>query len=173
MRHGESATAFAVEMKFYIHIVIPLAVCCTTLLAQTESRATQTLTIEVKPIVRLSVSSMNPRPMIVDMPVSGRSLATDRSTRYSVLSNVNHKKIVVSINRSMPFNTRLMINLASGKGVSKGSVDISNALIPVDVVTDIGRGNDRDQTITYSFEAGAMAPPFDLDSRTVLLTLSE
>jgi len=98
---------------------------------------------------------------------------SDQHSQYSIATNLDNVKIVASINSSMPSGTRLKINLASGRASSVGDVDISAALVPVDVVTGIGRGSDRDQSIRYTFVAGSGVGGIDRDERLVTLTLTD
>lgn len=141
--------------------------------AQGSDVANQSLTLEVKPITKIAVSG-NPNALIITDATAGMDLTSvsDEHTTYSITTNMNSMKIVASINNGMPSGTTLSIELGSGAGISKGSVDISNATTPVDVVTGIGQGNDVDQSIRYVFAANADVPAIPNDSRTITLTLT-
>lgn len=141
-------------------------------LAQSSS-VTQSVTVEVKPITKIAVSG-NPGPLFVTEAEGGAGMlsVSDNSTRYSMLTNLENMKIVASINGPMPQGTRLMLKLGTSAGQSNGFVDVSNAASPVDVVTAINRGSDRDQSITYAFAADPSVNQISSDSRVVTLTLT-
>ena len=133
----------------------------------------QIVTVEVRPIAVLRVTG-NPAPLMVQKVYAGEDVSvSDQHSQYSIATNLDNVKIVASINSSMPSGTRLKINLASGRASSVGDVDISAALVPVDVVTGIGRGSDRDQSIRYTFVAGSGVGGIDRDERLVTLTLTD
>ncbi|RPI03620.1 MAG: hypothetical protein EHM64_12040 [Ignavibacteriae bacterium] len=135
--------------------------------------ATQSVTIEVKPISRISVAG-NPSQLIIKDEARGneQSLISDDNTKYSLSTNVGNMKIVASINDRMPAGTKLMIRLASSKAASEGVVDLSNAMTPVNVVTGIGKGIESNQTISYTFAANAEVQDLPATSRTITLTLT-
>ncbi len=137
------------------------------------STAAQSLTLEVKPVARLVVNG-DPGLLLINDAVPGSSLTTvsDYSTRYDLVTNVDQMKIVASIDDPMPSGTRLLVRLSTAKAVSTGDVDLSGAVSPVDVVTAIGRGSERDQQITYTFAADAEVGQIPTQSRTVTLTLT-
>ena len=151
--------------------LIATLLCSTITVAQT-GKAIQTLTLEVRPTMRLTVSG-NPQALMATDEGTDPSTVMDKSTRYDLLTNLEHLKIVASISHSMPPGTQLMIHLASTRGISLGMVDVSHALSPVEVVTGIGKGTERDQAITYVFAVNRAARIVDTDSRVVVLTLSE
>ena len=134
----------------------------------------QQVMIEVKSITAIRVSG-NPNALVVQDagPDKNYSEVTDKNTTYSVLTNRDNVRIVASINEPMPFGTRLMIGLESSKGVSSGMVDISGALTPITAVAGVGRGSDRNKTITYSFAANGDAGSLGMDSRIVTLTVTD
>jgi hypothetical protein len=141
-------------------------------LAQTNA-VSQSVTVEVKPITQIAVSG-NPGPMFVTDMGSGSGVLTvsDNSTKYSMLTNLENMKIVASINGAMPQGTRLMVKMETSAGQSNGFVDVSNASAPVDVVTGISKGSDRNQSITYAFAADPSVTQMSSDSRVVTLTLT-
>jgi len=149
-----------------------LAVSGSSLLAQTT--ATQALTLEVKPISKISVSG-NPNSLLIAdfAPGASTTSISDNSTRYDITTNLSSMKIVASISSQMPSGTQLLLRLESGKGSSAGTVDISDALSPVDVVQGIRRGTDTSQPISYVFAADASAGEIIPQSRTITLTLTE
>ena len=142
-------------------------------LAQTSSSVSQSVTVEVKPITQIAVTG-NPGPLFVtDMSSGSDALSvSDNSTKYSMLTNLENMKIVASINGPMPQGTRLMVKLETSAGLSNGFVDVSNASTPVDVVTGINKGSDRNKSITYAFAADPSVTQVNADSRVVTLTLT-
>ena len=142
-------------------------------LAQTSSSVSQTVTIEVRAVTKIAVTG-NPGPLFVtDMGSASEALTvSDNSTKYSMLTNLENMKIVASINGAMPQGTKLMVKLETSSGLSNGFVDVSNASTPVDVVTGIGKGSDRNQSITYAFAADPSVTQLNTDSRIVTLTLT-
>ena len=144
-----------------------------SLAQQVHSSVKQVVTVEVRPIAVIQVSG-NPGPLLVHKTNANEAgSVTDQRTHYSVATNLDNMKIVASINSSMPSGTKLKINLASGRARSSGDVDISQALAPVDVVTGIGRGSDRDQSIEYTFIAASGVGESVHDGRVVTLTLTD
>ena len=139
-----------------------------------HASATQSLTLTVKPVACLTVTG-NPGPMLITDATAGTAelSSSDKTTRYSWTTNLESMKIVASIDARMPDGTALLLNLASGNALSKGTVDVSGALSPVDVVTGIGRGTDANESITYTFTAQASAGNVPDQARTVTLTLTD
>jgi len=151
-------------------ILIAMVVINVSLMAQSNgSSATQSVTIEVKPIAKISVVG-SPTPLIVSDDITGS--VSDENTKYSLVTNVDNMKIVASINDAMPAGTKLMIKLSSSKAASAGLVDLSNALTPLDVVRGIGRGSDVDQSINYTFAANDGVGDVASQSRMITLTLT-
>ena len=140
---------------------------------QAQSIATQSLTLQVQAVTKIAVSG-NPNAMIITDALAGSDLTsvTDNNTSYSITTNTDNMKIVASISSPMPSGTRLMVQLVSNRGTSLGSMDVSSALSPVDLVTGIGRGSDLNQTISYVFAANADVPSIPSDSRIITLTLT-
>ncbi|GJQ20765.1 MAG: hypothetical protein HBSIN02_11200 [Bacteroidia bacterium] len=150
---------------------VVLALCALDLHAQ--GTAQQSVSLEVKAVTKIAVSG-NPGSLILSDAVAGASLMSveDQSTSYSVTTNLDNMKIVVSIDNPMPTGTRLMVNVASTRGFSAGLVDISNATSPVDAVTGISRGSESAQPISYVFAADASVGSVPTQSRTITLTLT-
>jgi hypothetical protein len=156
-------------------IVFLMLVTTGGLCAQTGgSSVTQSVTIEVKPVTKICVSG-NPNPLIINDVTSESNPVSvcDNNTRYNLTTNLDHMKIVASINDRMPFGTRLMVMLSSSKGLSAGTVDLSDAVSPVDVVTGIGRCSDVNQSISYTFAANEGVDEVPVQTRVVTLTLSD
>lgn len=141
--------------------------------AQDHSSVSQIVTVEVKPIIKIAVTG-SPRPLVIsDVTRGARTLSvSDNSTRYSMVTNLDDMKIVASISDPMPEGTRLFISLESTTGNTNGSVDLSQAQTPVNLVTGISRGCDLDQTITYTFTADQSVFSVDRQSRSITLTLT-
>ena len=161
-------------LKIPITIVLFLLAITMDLYAQNYSNtATQSVTLEVKPISKISVAG-NPSPLIIrdDARGSDPTSINDENTKYSLTTNMDNMKIVASINDQMPSGTKLMIRLASSKAASVGMVDLSNAMTPVNVVTGISKVSEQDQTISYTFAANADVNDIPKTSRTVTLTLT-
>lgn len=131
------------------------------------------MTIEVKPITRISVTG-NPNPLIISDAVPGADLSSvsDANTRYNLTTNLDNMKIVASISDKMPPGTTLMVRLSSSKAESAGTVDLSSAVTPVDVVTGISRCSEMNQSISYTFAANADVSQIPAQSRVVTLTLT-
>lgn len=155
-------------------VAVMALACWSTTTAMAQATATQALTLEVKAVHRLAVSG-DPQPLTIQNGSAGNSSlsANDESTRYSLVTNVAHMKIVASIDQALPSGTQLLLSLGSSRGVSLGSVDISNAQTPVDLVTDIDRGSEMDQLIAYRFLADASVGELAPQSRTITLTLTD
>lgn len=154
--------------------IILLAVFGTGCLwGQGGSSVTQSVTIEVKPISKISIAG-NPNPLVISDATPGSNLTSvvDNNTKYSITTNLDNMKIVASINDRMPAGTSLLVQLSSNKAVSSGPVDLSNALSPVDVVTGIGRVSETNQAISYTFAANADVSEIQTQSRVVTLTLT-
>ncbi len=151
-----------------------ISLCLPSLaLAQSSVSVSQTVTVEVRPVTKIAVTG-NPGPLFVTDMGSGSDALTvsDNSTKYSMLTNLENMKIVASINGPMPQGTKLMMKLETSAGLSNGFVDVSNASTPVDVVTGINKGSDRNQSITYAFAADPSVTQVNSDSRVVTLTLT-
>jgi hypothetical protein len=138
-----------------------------------ENAASQTIQLEVKPISKLVVDG-NPKPLILDYESinSGQFSLTDMSTTYSLISNLDNLKIIVSISDNMPNGTRLKLKLASKNAQSHGYVDISKALAPVEVVMGIQKGNEINQSIAYEFSIDPDVIIIPTQSRNITLTLT-
>jgi hypothetical protein len=83
-------------------------------------------------------------------------------------------KITANLDAALQAGYTLTVNLASTKGTSAGTVDLSNATSgsAASVVTGVNRGADAGQAITYTFSALASAGMLTSTTRTVTLTLT-
>jgi hypothetical protein len=161
-------------MKVFTTMVLLVLISSGTVWAQgRNSSVTQTLTLEVRPITRLSVTG-NPNSLIISDAVLGSDLSSvsDDNTKYSLTTNLDNMKIVASINDKMPAGTKLMVKLSSSKAASAGLVDVSGAVSPVDVVTGLSRGSDMNQSISYTFAANSGVYEVPTQTRVVTLTLT-
>lgn len=154
-------------------VVTAITLLCITLPLHAQSSAQQVITFEVKPITSIQVSA-NPQPLIVDRNELGSGTVSlqDNATRYSILTNQHNTKIVASISDPMPKGTRLLLAAASSIGSSSGTVDLSDATAPVEMVSGIKRGIDRNQSLSYVIVADASVQRLDRQSRLVTLTIT-
>lgn len=142
-----------------------------------QATATQTVTLAVNSVFKISTSG-NPGALTITTGTAGTDALTsvgDNSTSYSITQNFgNAVKITAHMDAALTSGYTLNLNLASTKGTSAGSVDISNATSgsAVDVVTGINRGADAGQSISYTFSALATAGTLSSTSKTITLTLT-
>ena len=145
-----------------------------TMLAQGQ---TQSVNVTVGAIYKISTSA-SPPPLVISGGTAGSDLlaaVTNSSTTYSITQNFgNTVKITAELDAPIPAGYTLTMALASAKGLSAGSVDISNAVAgsAASVVTQINIGADADEPITYTFSALASAGELSSITRTVTLTLT-
>lgn len=145
--------------------------------ASAQATATQTLTLGVNAVFKIATSG-NPSPLTITTGTAGSdnlTPVTDNSTTYSITQNYgNTVKITANLNSALPAGYTLQLALASSKGTSAGTVDISNATSgsAADVVTGIQMGADASQSISYTFSALASAGTLTSTSKTVTLTLT-
>ncbi len=165
--------AITMTMRIQRGLPVLMALVCAGNVFAQGSTATQTLSLEVRPISKIAVSG-NPNALVITTAQAGSDLTTvqDENTTYSVTTNLDNMKIVASINSQMPSGTKLLMQMRSTKGTSRGVIDISNALSPLDLVAGIGRGNDQNQSISYVFAAEAHVAEIPSESRVVTLTLT-
>ena len=138
-----------------------------------QGTVSQSVTLQVQAVTKIAVSG-NPGALVISDAVAGSDLTSvsDNTTSYNITTNTDNMKIVASINSPMPVGTRLLLQLGSNRGLSIGSIDMSNAISPVDLVTGISKGSDLNQTISYVFAANADTPAIPSDSRVITLTLT-
>lgn len=166
-------------MKRSIAIVASLVISAFAFqLASAQSAtATQSLNLAVNTVYKIAVSG-NPGALTVTTGTAGVDALTsvsDASTTYSITQNFgNTVKITANLDAALSSGYTLQIDMASSKGTSAGTVDISNATSgsAVDVVSAIGMGADANQTVSYTFSALASAGTLSSSSRTVTLTLT-
>ena len=142
-----------------------------------QATATQNLTLAVNSIYKLATSG-NPGALTITTGTAGTDALTsvsDASTTYSMTQNFgNTVKITANLDAVLTAGYQLQINLASSKGTSAGTVDISNATSAsaVSVVTGIAKGADAAKAITYTFSANASAGTMTSTAKVVTLTLT-
>ncbi len=142
-----------------------------------SATATQTLNLAVSAVYKIATSG-NPGALTITTGTAGTDALTsvsDAGTTYSITQNVgNTVKITGQLDASLPSGYTLQIGLASSKGTSAGTVDISNATSgsALSLVTGIGTGADANKAITYTFSALASAGTLSSTSKTVTLTLT-
>ena len=142
-----------------------------------QATATQNVTLAVNTVYKIATSG-NPAPLTITTGTAGVNALTsvsDNSTTYGITQNFgNTVKITANLDAALAAGYTLQLNMASTKGTSAGSVDISNATAgsAVDVVTAIQRGADAGQAITYTFSADASAGTLASTAKVVTLTLT-
>jgi hypothetical protein len=142
-----------------------------------QASANQSLSLAVNTIYKISTSG-NPGALTVATGTAGTDALTsvsDNSTTYSITQNFgNTVKVTANLDAALSAGYALNIALASVKGTSAGSVDISNATSgsALSVVTGIAKGADAGQSITYTFSALASAGTLSSTAKTVTLTLT-
>ncbi|HEY6951751.1 MAG TPA: hypothetical protein VI758_05055 [Bacteroidota bacterium] len=163
--------------KMMISILMGMMSMAIVETARSQASATQTLTLAVNTVYKIATSG-NPAPLTITTGTAGSNSLTsvsDNSTTYSITQNFgNTVKITANLDAALPAGYTLSMALASTKGTSAGSVDISNATSgsAVNVVTAIQRGADAGQTISYTFSALASAGTLSSTAKTVTLTIT-
>jgi|SRR3972149_1591907 len=159
--------------------VLATAVLSTMIVETTfaQATATQNVTLAVNTVYKIATSG-NPGPLTITTGTAGVDALTsvnDASTTYSITQNFgNTVKVTAHLDAALVSGYILDMNLASTKGTSAGTIDISNATSgsAVDVVTNIARGADAGQIITYTFSANASAGTLASTTKVVTLTLT-
>ena len=164
-------------MRIYIAIAVGLLICGSSqdARAQTSAAASQVVVLEVKPVTRIALSG-NPGALVITDGQAGNDhllSVSDNSTAMSITTNRENMKVVASIDEQMPAGTRLLIALEGGKGTGAGTVDISQATMPVDLIVGIGKGFETNRSIQYTFAASASVGQVASQSRVVTLTLTD
>ena len=142
-----------------------------------QATATQNVTLAVNTVYKIATSG-NPGPMTITTGTAGVDALTsvnDNSTTYSITQNFgNTVKITAHLDSALPSGFALQMNLASTKGTSAGTIDVSSATSgsAVNVVSNIQRGADAGQAISYTFSANASAGTMSSTTKTVTLTLT-
>ncbi len=156
-------------------ILVLSAFACEASFAQAS--ATQNLTLAVNTVYKIATSG-NPGALTITTGTAGTDALTsvsDNSTTYSMTQNYgNTVKITANLDAALSAGYVLQINLASTKGTSAGTVDISNATSgsAATVVNAINKGAESGQAITYTFSALASAGTLSSTAKVVTLTLT-
>ena len=142
-----------------------------------QATANQNVTLAVNAVYKIATSG-NPGAMTITTGTAGTNALTsvsDASTTYSITQNfASTVKITANLDAALPAGYTLQLNLASTKGTSAGTVDIS-ATTPAsasNVVTNVALGADAGQAITYTFGANASAGVLASTAKVVTLTLT-
>ncbi len=165
------------KKSFFILPLVILSIPGVDVALSQSAAATQTLNLAVNAVYKIATSG-NPGSLTVTTGTAGTDALTsvsDASTTYSITQNVGSTvKITANLDAVLTSGYALQIALASLKGTSAGTVDISNATSGSarDVVTGIGMGADANKSITYLFSALASAGTMGSTSKTVTLTLT-
>jgi hypothetical protein len=142
-----------------------------------QATANQNLTLAVNTIYKIATSG-NPGALTISTGTAGTDALTsvsDASTTYSMTQNFgNTVKITANLDAVLTAGYQLQINLASSKGTSAGTVDISNATSAsaATVVSAIAKGADAGKAITYTFSANASAGTLTSTAKVVTLTIT-
>lgn len=152
-------------------LVVGLLLCLAAI-AQASNTASQTVTFQVTALNEITVTG-NPQPLIINTATAGSGPVSvqDASTKYSITTNEESKKIAAALDTAMPTGTTLKVKLASSKGSSAGDVTLDTTA--ANVVTGLSKCDDSDQTITYTFGATSAAGVIDSQTRTVTFTLTD
>jgi len=158
--------------KFLLAVAVFAMVAVLAETASAQASATQTLTLSVASIWRISTSG--PVTMAITTADPGSDAltsVTNSATTYSITHNNGAAaRITAGLSPVMPANTSLTVALASVRGTSAGTVNLSDGTAR-NVVTGIGRGGDPGRTISYTFGATADADAFS-QNFTVTYTLT-
>ncbi len=163
--------------KFFAVIAIAVLSTMIVEISFAQGTATQNVTLAVNTVYKIATSG-NPGALTITTGTAGVDALTsvsDNSTSYSITQNFgNTVKVTAHLDAALSAGYSLLMNLASTKGTSAGTVDVSNATSgsAVNVVTNIARGADAGQAITYTFSANASAGTLASTSKTVTLTLT-
>ena len=145
--------------------------------AAAQATANQTVSLAVSAVYKIATSG-NPGGLTISDGTAGTNALTtvsDNSTKYSITQNVaGTVKVTANLDAAMSAGYTLQLNLASAKGTSAGTVDISSTTpgAAVNVVSGIALGADANQTITYTFGANASAGTLTSTNKVVTLTLT-
>jgi len=142
-----------------------------------QATANQTVSLAVNAVYKIATSG-NPGGLTITTGTAGTdalSTVSDNTTTYSITQNVaGTVKVTANLDAAMSAGYTLQLNLASTKGTSAGTVDISGTTpgSALNVVTGIALGADANQTVTYTFGANASAGTLLSTNKVVTLTLT-
>lgn len=142
-----------------------------------QASTNQTVNLSVNTVYKIATSG-NPGALTITTGTAGTDALTsvsDAATTYSITQNFGPTvKITANLDAVLQSGYTIQINMASSRGTSAGTVDLSNTSTGsgVSVVTGIGMGADAGKTITYTFSALASAGTLTSTTKTVTLTLT-
>jgi hypothetical protein len=160
-------------------VILGVAILSMALVSNVMAQATanQTVSLAVNSVYKIATSG-NPGALTISTGTAGTDALTtvsDASTNYSITQNVaGTVKVTANLDAALAAGYTLQMNLASTKGTSAGTVDISNTTpgSALNVVTGIAMGADAAKTITYTFGANASAGTLGSTNKVVTLTLT-
>ena len=160
-------------------VILGVAILSMALVSNVMAQATanQTVSLAVNAVYKIATSG-NPGGLTITTGTAGTDALTtvsDNTTNYSITQNVaGTVKVTANLDAALPAGYTLQMNLASTKGTSAGTVDISGTTpgAAVNVVTGVAMGADAAQTITYTFGANASAGTLLSTNKVVTLTLT-
>jgi hypothetical protein len=158
-------------------LVVVAAAMMSLALVQNASAqtATQALSLSVSKVYRIAITGAATINLAINAGVAGTDALTpvsDATSTYAITQNNSAAtKITANLDAVMA-KGKLNILVASTKGLSAGTVDISNATSgsAINVVTAIALGAETGKAITYTFSANASEGLFSA-SKTVTLTV--
>jgi hypothetical protein len=141
--------------------------------AQTHATATQTVTLTVNSVYKLSVQG-SPSLSIVDATAGSGSMSSvsDASSTFSITQNRPSARLSVQLSASLPTGQGLTVSVPSGIGTSTGTVAIGDGTSH-NVMSSLAQGATNGQAITYTFSATALADPAAATAYTVTWTLAD
>jgi len=178
MQSNPSSIIHILEVSVRYTALLVAALALLALVSDTglsQNFATQSVTVSVSAVAKISVSGNPGALTISDGPIGTDNLTSvsDGSTTYSITHNSpTAKRITASLDAALPAGFTLSASLGSSKGTSAGSATIP-AGSAVNLVTGIVRGADAGRAITYTFSALASAGTLASETRTVTLTLTD
>jgi hypothetical protein len=160
-------------------VILGVAILSMALVSNVMAQATanQTVSLAVNAVYKIATSG-NPGGLTITTGTAGTdalSTVSDNTTTYSITQNVaGTVKVTANLNSALSAGYTLQLNLASSKGTSAGTVDISGTTpgSALNVVTGIAMGADANQTVTYTFGANASAGTLSSTNKVVTLTLT-
>jgi hypothetical protein len=170
-QHPNSETTMKKAM-----VTLGVALASLALIQEASAQtAAQAVSLTVAKVYRIAITGVPTINLAISGGTAGSDIltpATDGSTTYAITqNNSTATKITANLDAVMA-KGKLEINLASTKGLSAGTVDISNATATsaINVVTAIGLGAETGKAINYTFSANASDGLFSA-SKTVTLTV--
>jgi hypothetical protein len=160
-------------LHLFIAVFAIIAVLLTPAYGQTRATATQTVTLAVNAIYKLSVLG-NPSLTIADASAGSGSMTTvsDAASSFSITQNRPTGRLSVQMSSALPTGLTLTVSVPSVLGTSLGIVSIGDANSH-NVMTGLAQGATNGQPITYTFGALVSADPLPSTAYTVTWTLAD